>query len=164
MAHFTSDSDLASHIANTHKLSFEVNVDASAGTYTLDPEIAANSVAVVRYACATAAAEAIEASCCWDVGFTTPVHATGIFGIIVDASKLLADSGKTIDKVYKIVVDNLTTGTATVTPAGDNKTRGGVAEEDGVTTAGNIAFSIDSNQDLTMVDVRFRIEITYKTR
>jgi hypothetical protein len=164
MAIHYGDHNLQDYMLKSQRLAFEVNVDASASTFIVDPALAANGIVVIRHASDTATVDALESSCCWDVGWTTPVDATGIFGVFINASKLLSDNcALAIDKVHEISAI-ASTGTLTITEHGDNYTRAGVAEEEGLTTAGNIAFSIDSNQDLSSTDVRFKIAIDFLLR
>jgi hypothetical protein len=172
MAIHYGDHNLQDYMLKSQRLVFEINVDASASTFTVDPALAANGIVVIRHESDTATVDALESSACWDVGWSSVGcvccsggDARGVFGVFINAAKLLSDNcALAIDKVHTITIDNLTTGTATVTPHGDNYTRAGVAEEEGLTTAGNIAFTIDSNQNLASTDVRFKIAIDFLLR
>lgn len=82
----------------------------------------------------TATATAIDSG----TNFTTPNDGTGIFGCLV------YNLG-TVKKLLAVDCVNLSAGTAAVTRKGASST--------GVTASGNIAVSIDSNQDLSMTDL-----------
>lgn len=90
----------------------------------------------------TAAAAAIDSG----TNFTAPADATGIFGI------LLHDLG-VVAKLHKFEVVNLSSGTVVVTAKG--------ASSSGVTASGNIAVSVDSSLDLSMVSLSALLCVDY---
>jgi hypothetical protein len=91
----------------------------------------------------TAQAAAIDSGC----NFTTPVDANGIFGI-------LAYNLGTVEKLLDVQLVNLSSGTATISRKGASST--------GVTASGNIAVSIDSSLDLSMVNLSGHLVIEYR--
>ena len=161
-----ANTPVADRFAHTHTLAFEVNIDsAAAPVISLDLGNGSDACGtiIIRDEDDTATADCIECPACWDNGWTTPVNCTGIMGLLIVGSKLLEGTGLSIDKVYGIRVET-STGTVGITKHGDDYTRGGVAEQDGKTTAGNIAFSIDSNQNYDSQDLRYNIVVEFSTR
>jgi len=90
----------------------------------------------------TAVAAAIDSG----TAFTTPVDATGIFGILV--SQL-----GTVEKLLDAQLVNLSSGTAALSRKG--------ASSSGVTASGNIAVSIDSSLDLSAVSLSAHLALEY---
>lgn len=93
----------------------------------------------------TATAAAIDSGC----NFTTPVDATGIFGILV------YNLGH-VDKLLDAQVVNLSAGTASISRKG--------ASSSGVTASDNIAVSIDSNQDLSTTSLSGNLVLDYRIK
>lgn len=91
----------------------------------------------------TAAAAAVDSG----TSFTTPVDATGIFGV------LIANCG-TVKKLTKVSVEMLSAGTVAVTLKG--------ASSSGVTASGNIAFSVDSDQNLATTSLSGTIVVDFQ--
>lgn len=91
----------------------------------------------------TATATAIDSG----LNFTTEADATGIFGILV------YNLG-TVEKLLDVSVVNLSAGTAAVSRKG--------ASSSGVTASGNIAVSIDSDQNLSTTSLSGNLVIEYR--
>lgn len=100
-------------------------------------------VAVLATEGQTAAAAAVDSG----TNFTTPVDATGIFGV------LLANLG-TVEKLLDAQILQLSSGTATISKKG--------ASSSGVTASGNIAVSIDSSLDLSAVSLSAVLAVDYR--
>lgn len=91
----------------------------------------------------TATAAAIDSG----LNFTTEADATGVFGILV------YNLG-TVDKLLDVQVVNLSAGTAAVSRKG--------ASSSGVSASGNIAVSIDSDQNLATTSLSGNLVIEYR--
>lgn len=78
--------------------------------------------------------------------FTTPVDATGIFGCLVS-------SAGSVKKLLDVQVVNLSAGTAAVSRKG--------ASSSGVTASGNIAVSIDSDQNLSTTSLSGNLVVEF---
>lgn len=91
----------------------------------------------------TAAAAAVDTG----TNFTTPVDATGIFGV------LLANLGS-VEKLLDVSLVNLSSGTAAVSRVG--------ASSSGVTASSNIAVSVDWSGNLATTSLTATLAVDYR--
>ena len=88
--------------------------------------------------------------------FAAESDANGIFGIVLDSSKL---TDATIKKVHSVQAKYVSTGTVAISVPDEN----GTAVSRFLSATGNdIAIELDSNQDLTSQDITISLEVVYE--
>lgn len=143
---FEKNSMVHDYQLKSKKLAFEVAITAHATPASKVHDSDLPGVAILRSEGKVADADAVET-----VSFTTAVDATNcVFGIILKASEL-----GSLKKVKQIKVTELTS-TGSAVAVTKHGTRG-------LTTAGNIAFSVTSTgTSLDSESPRFFVEIDYQ--
>jgi hypothetical protein len=136
----------------TRTLAVSIAITASATPASKTVETNLPGVAYLRTEGKTATADAVE-----DLSsdFATAADATGVFGLLLDGSKLNADD---VSEVLAVRAD-VSNGVGTLAVSSPS---GGSEVTAYLTTDGNIAVDLDSNQNLTTTDINAVIFVTYK--
>lgn len=145
MSFFAKNSAVEDHLSKQHRICvpFSITFHATPASKVHSTDLP--GVAYLSTEGKTAEATAVDSG----DSFTTENDGNGIFGI------LLANLG-TVEKVYDAQVVGLSAGTAAVSKKG--------ASSSGVTASGNIAISIDSNQDLSMTSLSGVLIVDYRVK
>ena len=137
---------LHDHQIKFRSLTFYIDItaDAAPADIVYSPEVG-GQVVIPRGEGQVAVADAIE-----DLSgdFTTAAAATGVFGLLLDSSKI----GE-IEKVHQVEV-LAAGGTTVVAPAAS----------DYLTSGGNIAIDINSDQNHTTTDETITLRVSYKIK
>lgn len=141
------DSALNDREIKTRRVAFRARIkgNASPANKSLQGEIP--NVAIIRAQGQTAAADAVENL---SASFATAADATGIFGVLLQASQL-----GNIDKIISVAAVALDGGTAAATLV----SAGGA--QDGLSPAGNVAIDVDSSKNLASADCDVLIVLDY---
>lgn len=137
------------------RLQFDIQIGASATPAAKTFSTDLPGVVLPKLEGITADADALLTTA-EEAEFAAESDSTGVFGIVLDSSKLTDDS---IKKVHSVASKYVSTGTVAISVPDES----GTAVTRFLSATGNdICIELDSNQDLTSQDITVSLEVVYE--